>query len=72
MARLAIALIVVTLIVLMLGALAAALRPVESAVSQGARAVQKGPQMPGSFRTVSYILLVILMIGVSSGFVGSI
>lgn len=71
MARLAIALMIVGLCACVVWAIASALRPVETAMRHGASNARKGAQMPDGFRNVAFVILLVLMIGVTSGVVGA-
>ncbi len=71
MARLLIALVILSAVVMAAAALAAAFRPAEAAAARGIDALRRGPDMPGTFQKIAYVLLVVLMIGVAAGWVGS-
>ena len=51
--------------------MAAAMRPVFAATAQGWDHAKREAQMPDSFQKIAFVLLLVLMIGVASGLVGS-
>ena len=72
MARLILFLLLFASAILAIVAVMALLKPAGGSSAPGMSVQKKEDTMPDTFRTVAYVLLLVLMVGVATGWLGSI